>query len=176
MSEDVIVDVRPLLERGEDPLRRVVSHAAGVGTKDRLILVAPFNPLPLRRVLAQMGFSSRAEKVCEREWQVSLVRDGRGEVEGPPTPEDCAGLPDPGAPVHRAADGVHIDLRDLTPPLPMLAILRLCAAMPAGEAVIAQLDRDPIYLYPELAEIGWTAGPLAVTPDGPRLVLRREEA
>jgi len=54
----------------------------------------------------------------------------------------------------------HIDVRGLMPPQPLVAILRLLATSGAGVAVIAHLDRDPVMLYPELAQIGWRAEPV----------------
>jgi hypothetical protein len=76
----------------------------------------------------------------------------------------------------RDAQGEHIDVRGLPPPQPLVAILRLIHE--CGErgdaAVIAHLERDPRALYPELAEIGWTAVPLA--SDSGAVVLRLERA
>ena len=48
------------------------------------------------------------------------------------------------------ADGTHIDVRGLSPPQPLVEILRLVQSAGEGEAVIAHLDRDPQMLYPEL--------------------------
>lgn len=52
-------------------------------------------------------------------------------------------------------DGRHIDVRGLAPPEPMVAILELLEHPDTGGHVIIHLDRDPIFLYPELAERGW---------------------
>lgn len=167
-------DLRPLLARGIDPLSAVVDRAKGVEQGGRLTLDAPFNPLPLRRVLAQMGFSSRAAKMGDSHWRISLQRDGQGRVEGGPTPEDCQGLPDVGAPVFDDAEGTHIDVRGLQPPGPMVAVLRLCAAVAPGTRIIVHLDRNPVHLYPELAEIGWTYLTLPGDPGEVRLLLQRD--
>ena len=52
------------------------------------------------------------------------------------------------------AEGIHLDLRGLEPPDPMVAILGEIDAG-ASEPVIALMDREPIFLYPELVERGW---------------------
>ena len=54
-----------------------------------------------------------------------------------------------------AADGVHIDVRGLGPPEPMIAILALVEAPDTGDVITVHHDREPIFLYPELAERGW---------------------
>jgi len=70
------------------------------------------------------------------------------------------------------ADGVHIDVRGLEPPGPLVAILRLIDAAGTG-TVIVHHDRDPQLTYPELAERGWAAERVPA-PDGEvRLKLRR---
>lgn len=56
----------------------------------------------------------------------------------------------------RTADAVHIDVRDLEPPEPMIAILRAIDEGTADTALIAHLDREPVFLYPELDERGWS--------------------
>ncbi len=55
------------------------------------------------------------------------------------------------------ADGEHIDVRGLSPPQPLVAIVRLIETIDDARAVVAHLDRDPLMLYPELAERGWVA-------------------
>ena len=62
-----------------------------------------------------------------------------------------------GAPrMWRTADAVHIDVRDLEPPEPMMAILRTIDEGGIETALIAHLDREPIFLYPELDDRGWS--------------------
>lgn len=57
----------------------------------------------------------------------------------------------------REGDDEHIDVRGLPPPEPLVEILRLVGSVDAGVAVIVHHDREPMLLYPELAQIGWTA-------------------
>ncbi len=72
------------------------------------------------------------------------------------------------------ADGVHIDVRGLAPPQPLVAILRLVHEQRDGDAaVIVHHDREPLLLYAELAEIGWAAERIAAEPGGVRLKLSR---
>jgi hypothetical protein len=53
-------------------------------------------------------------------------------------------------------DAVHIDLRGLNPPEPMVAILQTIDGGEIDTALIAHLDREPIFLYPELDDRGWS--------------------
>lgn len=53
-------------------------------------------------------------------------------------------------------DGLHLDVRGLDPPGPMVAILRLIDSGEAGNAMTVHLDREPIFLYPELEDRGWS--------------------
>lgn len=73
----------------------------------------------------------------------------------------------------RDAQGEHIDVRGLPRPQPLVAILRLLHTWPADAGdLIAHFERDPLGLYPELAEIGWGATPL---PSDDSAVLLRLE-
>jgi hypothetical protein len=66
------------------------------------------------------------------------------------------GRPEDGTRVWRTADAVHIDVRGLDPPEPMVEILRLIDLGQADCVLIAYLDREPIFLYPELDDRGWS--------------------
>ncbi len=46
----------------------------------------------------------------------------------------------------------HLDIRDLEPPEPMVAIVAALAELASGEQLEARLPRRPVYLLPVLAE------------------------
>ena len=71
------------------------------------------------------------------------------------------------------ADGIHIDVRGLPPPEPLVAILTLVQTVGDAASVIVHHDRDPRMLYPELAELGWTADRIDAPPGEVRLKLER---
>jgi uncharacterized protein (DUF2249 family) len=70
-------------------------------------------------------------------------------------------------------EGSHVDVRGLPPPEPLVAILELVASIRNATAVIVHHDRDPKLLYPELAELGWTAERIEGNPGEVRLKLER---
>ncbi len=70
-------------------------------------------------------------------------------------------------------DGIHIDVRGLPAPEPLVAILELVGSIHDDTPVIVHLDRDPRMLYPELAELGWSAEPVDGDPGEVRLRLER---
>ena len=62
--------------------------------------------------------------------------------------------PADGSRVWRSEDGLHVDVRGLDEPL--TTILRTIESGEASSAVIGHFDGEPILLYPELEERGWT--------------------
>lgn len=73
----------------------------------------------------------------------------------------------------REGDALHIDVRGLAPPQPLVAILRLIESAPLATPVVVHHDRDPVLLYPELAERGWVAESMPCPPGEIRLRLSR---
>ena len=71
-------------------------------------------------------------------------------------------------------DAEHIDVRGLSPPQPLVAIVRLIESVDKARVVVAHLDRDPVMLYPELAERGWAAQRVPAPPGEVRLRLTRD--
>ena len=82
-------------------------------------------------------------------------------------------MPDPFATEWHAADGIHIDVRGLSPPEPMVAILTLLEHPDTNDRVIVHHDREPVFLYPELTERGWEYQIVAGEPGEVRLLLTR---
>jgi hypothetical protein len=58
--------------------------------------------------------------------------------------------------IWQADDGLHVDVRGLEPPQPMTKILGLIDLGEAGNVLIVHLDREPVFLYPELDDRGWS--------------------
>lgn len=82
-GDEVLLDVRPLIERGEEPFGTIMETVASLDGRS-LLLVAPFEPTPLEGVLGAQGFTYEAECVSETEWRV-LFRPG-GDAGGPGDP------------------------------------------------------------------------------------------
>jgi hypothetical protein len=73
-----------------------------------------------------------------------------------------------------AADGVHIDVRGLLPPAPLIAIVELIESIGSvATPIIVHHERDPVMLYGELAERGWTAERVGGAPGEVQLKLTR---
>ena len=73
------------------------------------------------------------------------------------------------------ADGVHIDVRGLAPPAPLVRILKLVESIRDFTPVIVHHERDPQLLYAELAELGWAAERIDAPAGEVRLRLHREK-
>jgi hypothetical protein len=72
-----------------------------------------------------------------------------------------------------ASDGVHVDVRGLAAPEPLVAILAVLEQPELVGPVIVHHFRDPVYLYPELAELGWTCKVVEGDAEEVRLMLTR---
>lgn len=72
---EVLLDVRPLIEAGEEPFGTIMQTVAALDGRT-LQLVAPFEPTPLQGVLSAQGFTYTSEQVGEAEWRVRFVPGG----------------------------------------------------------------------------------------------------
>lgn len=69
-----VVDTRPIFEAGFEPLPALLDAAAGVAPGGQLLVVAPFHPQPLRRLLARRGFASSAQQQPDG-WRILFRRE-----------------------------------------------------------------------------------------------------
>ncbi|MEI2638059.1 MAG: DUF2249 domain-containing protein [Microthrixaceae bacterium] len=77
---EVVLDVRPIIERGEEPFATIMETVAGLDGRD-LLLVAPFEPTPLQGVLSAQGFTYESNQHGDAEWQVRFSRTGHQDGE-----------------------------------------------------------------------------------------------
>jgi uncharacterized protein (DUF2249 family) len=142
------LDVRPILRDGGEPFGAIMEAVARLAPGQCLRLLAPFKPVPLFGVLGARGFEASAREIGDGDWEVLF------------------------APQAPAEPSIEIDNRHLDPPEPMVRTLEVLERLMPGEALVALLPREPIFLLKELETRGhrWRG---ATEPDGSyRVVIR----
>jgi uncharacterized protein (DUF2249 family) len=77
MSEDIVtLDVRESLKSGREPFGVIMQAAARLAVGQKLLLIAPFEPVPLYGVMAQRGFECHATERGDGAWEVLFSRSG----------------------------------------------------------------------------------------------------
>lgn len=69
-----LLDVRPELEQGGEPFIRIMEAAMALQPDQTLVIVAPFEPVPLYGVLGARGFTHETTSVAADEWVVRFTR------------------------------------------------------------------------------------------------------
>lgn len=72
---NTVLDVRPDLEQGGEPFVRIMEAAEAIKPGGTLVIIAPFEPVPLYEVLGARGFVHETEKVAADEWVVRFMRN-----------------------------------------------------------------------------------------------------
>lgn len=67
-------DARPIIDAGGEPFNDIMAAAAALSRGEELIVVAPFDPVPLRAVLGSQGFTCEATDLGNGDWQVRFRR------------------------------------------------------------------------------------------------------
>lgn len=70
-----MVDVRPILARGGEPLSEIRSALEKLRLSDGLSVIAPFLPSPLIERLGSEGFQSRVERRPDGSWVTHFWRE-----------------------------------------------------------------------------------------------------
>lgn len=148
------LDVREDLRRGLAPFDKIMAAAAKVAAGETLVLVAPFEPLPLFKVLEQQGFTHAAQQTRDGDWEVRFTRSGRVQ------PKIASSIISKSAPCRDASsvqvEAIELDARGLQPPQPLVTILEALATLPGNAELHARTDRRPMHLYAELETRGFT--------------------
>lgn len=70
-----LLDVRPMLASGVEPLSEILAAADRIPVGGSLIVVAPFEPVPLFGALRQMGFSHESLPEQTGGYRIVFTRD-----------------------------------------------------------------------------------------------------
>lgn len=168
------IDVGRLLAQGGDPLSTLTTTAATVPAGRGMVVVAPFDPVPLRDLLAGEGFENHAEALPDGRFRVRFLRVGGCAAARAPEP------PPPPADERRKFwmddDGMHLDVRGLPPPRPMLDVLAFLDGGAHSQPLTVHVPQFPVHLIAELEDRGWGWDILSDEPGHVILRLVPEEA
>lgn len=158
-TRTVTLDVREDIRSGREPFAAIMNAIARLRPDQQLLLVAPFEPVPLFDVLAKQGFAHEARQTDSGDWEVRFTREKGGASAAEATPAVPRRSP------ASSASLVEVDARGLEPPQPMVKILEALAALPGGAELRARTDRRPMHLYAQLEARGFM-GESEEQPDG----------
>lgn len=68
------VDARPIIAAGGEPFDTIMAAVAALGEHEELVVLAPFEPVPLEGVLGSQGFSYETADLGDGDWQVTFRR------------------------------------------------------------------------------------------------------
>ena len=69
------LDVRPIIAAGDEPFDQIMSSVAALGADEDLVIIAPFEPVPLEGVLGSQGFQFDAVEIGDGDWRVTFTRN-----------------------------------------------------------------------------------------------------
>jgi uncharacterized protein (DUF2249 family) len=144
----ITLDVREDIRQGREPFGLIMQAVQRLRRNENLLLIAPFEPVPLFSVMAQQGFSHDSKATDAGDWEVLFSRGA--EVQAPTSPV-------PSRPPRCSGRRIDVDARGLEPPQPLITILEALESLPEGAAMRAFTDRRPVHLYDQLAERGYKA-------------------
>lgn len=150
MQKSIVLDVRPMFEKGESPCDAIDRTAAGLKPGQSFILLVPFEPKPLFAKLGRDGFSHKSEKLKDGTWKIEFYKDGKKVTE---KNSSLGGLEN-GREMNSKKD-IHIDARGLEPPEPLVQTLKALVCLQKGQRIIMHSDRRPLHLFEQLEERGF---------------------
>jgi uncharacterized protein (DUF2249 family) len=145
-----VLDVRPILSAGKDPLSEIIKLTSTMQTGQVLKLINSFYPEPLVVLLKKQGFETHVQTISD-----DLVEAYFHKI------EKTTSIPAAAKPPNQAAWNEllekykgrlkELDVSQLAMPLPMITILDALDELPGDHALFVYHKRIPVYLLPELA-------------------------
>lgn len=151
-----LLDVRPVLKAGGEPFADIMAAVAQLQPGQTLRLLATFKPVPLFTVMGGSGFAHEEREIGGGDWEVLF------------TPK-AAAASKPAAPEPAPAS---LDTRGLEPPEPMVRVLAAVEGLAPGSVLEVFTEREPVFLYQELAARGIAIRSEALGRDGYRHLIR----
>lgn len=72
--DEVVIDARPIIASGGEPFGAIMDAVGQLQPDQSLVVLAPFDPVPLEGVLGEQGFDFAAEETATGDWRVRFTR------------------------------------------------------------------------------------------------------
>jgi uncharacterized protein (DUF2249 family) len=150
-GEIAVLDVRPVLASGDDPLQIILEAIKAVQPGEVLKIVNTFEPIPLIALLKKQGFESYVDAVSDDLVETYFYRKAA-------TAKQTLDLQNTSSSnwdeiIAKFENRIQtIDVRSLEMPLPMITILDALDKLSADTALYVHHKRIPVFLLPELAQ------------------------
>lgn len=143
------LDVRPVIDAGNDPLKLILDHISSLPAGAVLKIINHFEPTPLIQLLGKKGIQAYVDPAAENRVDTYFYKQQQNGAELTPTVESAS---DWHAVLQRYEGNFEtIDVREMPAPWPMHSILNAVDSLPKGKALYVFHKRIPVFLLPELA-------------------------
>ena len=146
----IILDVRPDIEGGTDPFKRIMSTIKDLKEGEVIKIINSFEPIPLINLLRQKGFTPAVERPEPGVVVTYLLKGEKAETpdanQTPPPHQD-----DFDQVVQAFGDDLRVvDVRMMEMPEPMVTILSELEILPQGHGLLVHHKKFPKFLVSEL--------------------------
>jgi len=152
------LDVRPSLDKNEDPLKEILKIAGKLGKGERLKIINSFEPSPLISLLGEKGFLCHTDVIDSKMFLTWF------EKKDDDLYSDDLLVEEPGQDDKVLFDEIlshfvsekitYIDVRNLEMPKPMVQIMERIEKMAKDELLYVYHKKVPVFLLPELNKRG----------------------
>lgn len=165
------LDVRPMMERGEEPFKAIMGASRDVPIGSVLRLTVGFEPLPLYDAMSRKGFTHWARRHADDAWEVQFHHAESSPVaKSDPAPAPVVADVDWGT---AATAEVTIDVSELVPPEPMVKILQALETLSDDSRLLVHHVRRPIHLYTRLDEMGYAHETRELAPGNVEVMIQK---
>lgn len=179
-AEEVVLDVRPIISSGSDPLKTILQTVRGLREGQALHLINSFEPIPLYSVLGDKGFQHFTRNVMGV-WHVWFFRPNdqasrlSREAESRTTGQQAdSSRQQSTEPVEAEERVIELDVRGLAPPEPMMKILEKLPEVDERTILLVHHHREPMLLYEKLEQRGYQAVTEKVGEEYYKVVIRKK--
>lgn len=149
-----VLDVRPLISGGNDPLTLILEKVKAMNAGHVLKIVNSFEPVPLITMLQKKKFETYVDEISVDLIETYFYKPG--DVSSPVLENETVNLQDWES-ISQKFNGkmVDVDVREMEMPMPMMTILESLETLPTEKALFVHHKRIPVFLLPELADRGF---------------------
>lgn len=145
------LDVRPILEKGLDPLQEILAKVNVLNNNQVLEITNSFIPIPLINLLEKQGFLT---EIVKQESDLAVVRFYRNSIDAKQIKIEEDYNSEDWDDVYNTykEEWSVLDVRAMQMPQPMITILDALDTIGPNGSLFIRHHKVPLFLLPELAE------------------------